>query len=410
MDAFIRRIPKTDLHVHLDGSVRIPTLIDICKSRGVKLPSYSEDGLLDLVFKQRYKDLPDYLQGFAYTIAAMQDAESLERIAYEFAQDNIEEGVRYVEVRFAPQFHVNEQLSIDGVLSAVDAGLKRCAYEFNERPEIKSGEEPPFHYGIIVCAMRAFSEGLSKYFDNFMFSHKYSSPTRIFALASMELVQAAVKIKREMGLPIVGFDLAGAEAGFPAQDHRDAYDYAHKHFLKKTVHAGEAYGPESIFQAITDLYADRIGHGYHLFDKNLIKDKDIDDPGRYVSELAQYIADRRVTIEICLTSNMQTKPYLKNMGDHEFKNMLKSKLSTTICTDNRTVSRTTISNEIKLALQHFPISQRELKNIIIYGFKRSFFSGTYLEKREYVRRIIDFYDKVETEMQPNYDKPKSGKG
>ena len=165
----------------------------------------------------------------------------------------------------------------------------------------------------------------------------------------------------------------------------------------KTVHAGEAYGPESIFQAITDLHADRIGHGTLLLQTDMIADPTIKDREQYVEELTQYIADRRITIEICLTSHMQTNPRLKRLENHPFMGMREHRLSTTFCTDNRTVSNTTVSNEIELAVKHLGLTATELKGSVIYGFKRSFFPGTYLDKRQYVRRIIDYYEALQEE-------------
>lgn len=391
---FIREIPKCDLHVHLDGSLRIKTLIDLAKRGKVKLPSYSEEGMNELVFKEKYKDLPDYLQGFGYSISVMQTPENLERIAYEFAWDNINEGVCYVEVRFAPQFHINKYMNIEGVVTAVAKGLDTAKSEYNSSREVSSGKFPPFEYGIISCAMRAIPVGVSDYFDKFIEVHSNSSSSRVNALASYELVLAMVKM-RDNGLPIVGFDLAGAEAGYPAGEHRDAYALAHKNFFKKTVHAGEAYGAESIFQAITELHADRIGHGYYLFSEEMIKSKLIKDKKEFINRLAQYIADRRITIEVCLTSNIQTNPKIGSLKSHSFKKMLEYKLSTAICTDNRTVSKTTVSKELELAVNNFDLGTKELKNCMIYGMKRSFYPGTYIEKRAYVRHIIDFYESVE---------------
>jgi adenosine deaminase len=161
------------------------------------------------------------------------------------------------------------------------------------------------------------------------------------------------------------------------------------------VHAGEAYGPESIFQAITSLNADRVGHGTYLLEPQMITDPEIADPVRYVEKLSQYIADRRITLEICLTSNLQTNPNMKSLEEHSFKRLRAARLSTTICTDNRTVSNTTVTNEIMLAVKHLELDLYDLKSIIVYGFKRSFMPGTYLEKRAYVRKIIDHYESVE---------------
>jgi adenosine deaminase len=403
--AVIEKLPKTDLHVHLDGSVRLSTLVDLAREYHVQLPSYTDDGLRALVFKDKYQNLGEYLEGFNYTVKVLQSEVALERVAYELAQDNQAEGVRYVEVRFAPQLHVHSHLAIENVVKSVNRGLSRAKDEFNRRREVASGEEPPFEYAIVACALRYFTEGTSEYYDKILHVHRFSSPERVFALASMELAQAAVRMRRQYGLPVTGFDLAGMEAGYPAENHVQAYQHAHKNFLKKTVHAGEAYGPESIFQAITDLHADRIGHGTFLLDESMISDPTIEDKQRYVRDLAQYIADRRITLEICLTSNMQTNPSLARLEDHSFLAMRQARLSTTFCTDNRTVSNTTVSKEISLALKHLALSATDLKRNLIYGFKRSFFPGTYLEKRAYVRRIIDYYEKIEREHPELRDAP-----
>ena len=391
----IQKLPKTDLHVHLDGSVRLSTLIDLAREYHVDLPSYTDDGLKELVFKDKYDNLEEYLSGFQYTVAVMQSEVALERVAYEFAVDNQVEGVRYVEVRFAPQLHVHAHLSMENVLKAVDRGLARAKREFNTRAEVLNGSEPPFEYAMVVCAMRAVTRGMSEYYDHLLSVHRFSKPDRVYAMASMELARAAVHVRREYGIPITGFDLAGPEKGYPAGDHWEAFQYAHENFLMKTVHAGEAYGPESIFQAITDLHADRVGHGTYLMDTSMIKDDEIEDRERYVEDLGQYIADRRVTLEVCLTSNMQTNPALTSLEDHPLKRMRAQRFSTTICTDNRTVSNTTVSREICLAVRHCGLSLKGLKSCLIYGYKRSFFPGSYLEKRAYVRRIIDYYEALE---------------
>ena len=395
---FLTRLPKSDLHVHLDGSVRLSTLIELAKERNVELPSYTEEGLRETVFKDLYGSLAEYLKGFQYTTAVLQDEEALERVAFELAEDNLAEGVRYIEPRFAPQLHINEHEDMKRVMWAVHRGLKRAKDQFNARPEVRGGLEPPFEYGIIACAMRMFTPEFGPYFNQFLDVHRYTPRKRVFAMASLELAQAVVALRNEYGLPVVGFDLAGQENGYPAGDHSEAYQFVHKNFMKKTVHAGEAYGPESIFQAITDLHADRVGHGYHLLSAWLIESAGINDKHGYVRDLAQYIADRRVTIEICLSSNLQTNPMVKSVSDHAFRDMQKLRLSATFCTDNRTVSNTTVTNEISLAVKHFSLTKRDLRHHVIYGFKRSFFPGNYLAKRAYVRRIIDFYEQVESEF------------
>jgi len=391
----LRDLPKSDLHMHLDGSLRLDTLIELSKSYNVELPAYTEEGLREKVFKKTYRDLPEYLQGFHYTTAVLQSESALERVAYELAEDNQAEGVRYIEVRFAPQLHIHSHMNAASVLRSVNRGLRRSRDKFNRRPEVVSGVEPPFEYGIIVCAMRMFDRGFSEYYDDLLRVHRHTPKRRVFAMASMELAQAAVRVRDELGIPIVGFDLAGQEEGYPAEDHREAYQYAHKNFMMKTVHAGEAYGPESIFQAITDLHADRLGHGFYLTDTSMITDPTIRDRDAYVDALVQYIADRRITVEVCLTSNMQTNPSIGDLSNHTFRKMRDRRLSVTFCTDNRLMSNTTVTKELELAMRFSGQDPYLLKHTIIYGFKRSFFPGSYLNKRKYVRRIIDYYDAVE---------------
>lgn len=387
----IRALPKTDLHVHLDGSLRVSTLIELARERKIELPSWTEEGMNALVFKPSYANLGEYLAGFAWTCGVMQDAEALERIAYEFAVDNQEEGVRYVEVRFAPQLHIHAGFTLLDVLKAVQRGMDRAEAEFNAR--LTPGE-PPFHYGLIVCAMRSFNEYFSGYYRQLIEVLPQTRRKNLFGIASMELAKAAVNARDHHGVPVVGFDLAGQEDGFPAIDHQDAYDWCHRRFLHKTVHAGEAYGPESIFQAITSLHADRIGHGLLLFSPESIQDPQIDDREGFCRRLANYMAEARTTIEVCVTSNLQTTPRLQRFEDHPLRKMLDHRMSVTLCTDNRLVSHTSVSQEIRVAVDHLNLDHRELRNVLIHGFKRSFFHGSYAEKRAWVRQVIDYYDAV----------------
>ena len=389
---FIRRIPKTDLHLHLDGSLRIPTLIELAKKQRVKLPSYTEDGLRRLIFKDKYANLPEYLKGFAYTCAVMQTAESLERIACELAEDNLAEGVRYIEVRYAPQLHINERLNMEEVIAAVCRGLSRAQKRHNQSKAVRSGADVPFHFGIIVCALRFIVPQMSPYYRRLFEVMSYASPKQVCMAASMELARAAVDLAHNKGLPVVGFDLAGAEAGYPADDHSAAYQYVHSHFIRKTVHAGEAYGPESIFQAITKCYANRVGHGTWLFAHQLIQNPNIPDPVAYSQYLAEYIASQRITIEVCLTSNAQTLPRMRDLSCHPLRQMLDHDLSVSICTDNRLMSNTSVTDELRVAIDKVKMTPRELRNVVIAGFKGSFFPGTYREKRHFVRQVIDRYE------------------
>ncbi len=391
LDALLVALPKTDLHVHLDGSLRLSTLIELAKERGVALPADTEAGMRAAVFKDHYADLPEYLAGFAWTCAVMQDPAALERVAYEFVQDNFAEGVRYVEVRFAPQLHQHAGIDARQVLRAVNDGLRRAALEINAHVP---AHEPEFRYGIVVCALRTFTEQFSAYYANLLGALSKLPRKRLAGLASLEIAREAVWARDEEGIPVVGFDLAGQEDGFPAIDHQEAYAYAHANFLHKTVHAGEAYGAESIFQAITALHADRVGHGYFLFSPERISDPRITDPAAYVERLAEYIADRRITIEVCITSNLQTNPSIGTVEAHTVRKMLDRRISVAVCTDNRLMSATTVSRELGLAVRHARLTPRELRDIVIHGFKRSFYSGTYAEKRRYVRKVIDQCDGV----------------
>jgi len=395
---FLAAAPKADLHVHLDGSLRLATLIELARERGVALPSADEEGLRETVFKERYANLGEYLRGFAYTCAVLRDAPAIERVAYELAVDSFAEGVRYVEPRFAPQLLITEEMEMPAILRAADRGLRRATAEFNARPDVAGGGAPGYNYGIIVCALRMFRRNFSRYYHHLLDVQAFSPEKASFRVASVEMARAAVRIRDDDGLAIVGFDLAGQEYGYPAHDHAEAYGYAHRHFLNKTVHAGEAYGAESIFEAITDLHTDRVGHGYYLFDPAKIASAAITDPEQYIRHLAEYIADRRITIEVCLTSNEQTNPELTSLADHPVRKMLAARLSTVFCTDNRLVSRTSVTRELTRAVAEVGLDRRQLKDCIIHGFKRSFMPLTYLEKREYVRRVIDYYEALERQF------------
>jgi adenosine deaminase len=400
---FIRKIPKSDLHVHLDGSLRISTLIDLARRADVKLPSYTESGLRKLVFKPKYKDLPDYLNGFQYTCGVLHDPENLSRVAQELAEDNLAEGVRYIEVRFAPQLHTSDKLSTPDVIRAVVRGLEAAKRQHNSSRAVRQGKDVPFHYGLIVCGMRRFGRSMSPYFADLIRIMSHSPRKEIFAAASLELARVAGEMVQKEDLAIVGFDLAGEEAGFPPVDHWKAYHYAHTHFIKKTVHAGEAYGPESIFQAITQCYANRIGHGTFLFADEKIRDPKIRAPKerrRYVENLANYIASQRIGLEVCVTSNLQTTPSIKTIAKHPVRKMIDWGLSVSICTDNRLVSNTTVSREIELVTKHLGLGRRQLRNLVVAGFKGSFFPGSNNERREFVNKVVQRYEQLEREMLP----------
>lgn len=390
---FLFEIPKADLHLHLDGSLRIKTLIELAKKDNIKLPAYTETELRKKVFKSKYNNLPEYLKGFAYTTAVMQKPQNIERIAYELAQDNIKEGVRYIEVRFAPQQHCSKTMTPTDSVRAAYKGLKKAQEEHNKSANVKSAQDVEFNFGLILCAMRSFNKNTSIYYNHLIDTLQHAKEEEIASIASLELARIAVSLKEEK-LPIVGFDLAGKEDGHPAVDHWKAYQYVHEAFIRKTLHAGEAYGPESIFQAITECHANRIGHGTFLFDTDLIKDKKVKNKKQYVEELANYLAGERVGVEVCLTSNLQTLPMIKSVKEHPIKKMIEMGLSLSICTDNRLISNTTLTDEYVLLASNLNLTRKQLRNIVVAGFKGSFFTP-YASKHAFIKKVIDKYNKIE---------------
>lgn len=394
---FLKEIPKTDIHVHLDGSVRISTLIELAIERNITLPSYDEDELRRTVFSGGYDDLDHYLCGFQYTVGVMQDAAAVERIAYEFAVDNYSEGVRYFEVRFAPQLHASitpsDNFNISEVIVSVNNGLERARNEFNKKLVDENRIEPFYEYGIIICAMRAIFPGMSRYYDALFALYVDAESEVVVTLASEILIKNVIKCKSEYKLPIVAIDIAGSESGNKAKNHIKSFDLAHEYLLNKTVHAGEGFGPESISQALRDLHAERIGHGFHLFNEDLLLDpKSKNDPD-YIPRLVKYICDRRICVEVCLTSNLDTMPGLE-LKDHTFKKLLANNFSISLNTDNRLMSNTNTINELKIAIETFHLTPKQLREIVITGVKRSFYHGTYCERRAYVRSILDYYDVI----------------
>ena len=396
-DDFIREMPKSDLHLHLDGSLRLPSLLEMAKVTRTALPSNTVEGMRELVFKDKYNNLGEYLHCFQYTCDVLRDLENLERAAYELAWDNLDEGVNYIEVRFAPQLLTNPDkgVGIDEVMEAVNNGLERAKRQYNGSAEVQEKGKPPFEYGIISCAMRMFTaKGFSPYYTQIFHTMPEFDPMQIIQLAAMDMVKACVRLRDDKGIPVVGVDLAGQESGYPAGKFKDVYRFAHQNFLSKTIHAGEAYGPESVFEAITECFADRIGHGYSLFIPEMIKDERIEDRQTYVSRLASFIADKRIAIEVCLTSNLQTNPEIGSIERHKFKSILDHRIAATLCTDNRLVSNTTVSKEYRLMIDHFDLSMNRLKDIVADGFKKSFFGQDYVIKRTYAKKCMQYFNEV----------------
>src|ERR1700740_1392417 len=305
----LQSLPKVLLHEHLDGVLRPEPIIDLAKNVGYrKLPTPDPEELARWFHQGANQgSLPKYLEGFAHTIAVMQTEEALERGAYEQAEDLSRDGAVYFETRFAPIFHTRKDLTHQQIVSAVLKGLERGRKDFG----ISSG--------LIICAMRNMD-------------------------VSLEMAELAVDF-RERG--VVGFDLAGEEGGYPPKKHVDAFHYIQRENFNITIHAGEGYGKESIWQAIQYCGAHRIGHGTRL-----IEDIAIAEDGKVVKlgDLAQYVLDKRIPLEICLLSNVQTGA-ARSLPEHPFKTFYQEKFRVTLNTDNRLMSDTTMTKEFQAAAE-----------------------------------------------------------
>ena len=324
-------LPKTDLHVHLDGSLRPATIIEIAKKRGIELPSYDVDKLSHLLTVEgKVENLQEYIDKFDMTLSVMQDADSLRRVAFELAEDAAAENIRYMEVRYSPILHQKEGLSLNAIVDAVLEGLREAEKQFDIRT------------GVIICGIRSINPE-----------------------TSLRLAELAVSYKKK---GVVAFDLAGVEYNYPAKDHIKAFYMARNNNINTTLHAGEAYGPASIHQAIHYCGAHRIGHGTRL-----IEDED----------LLNYVCDHRIPLEICLTSNVQTQS-VPSIKKHPFKQYLDKQLRVTLNTDNRLISGTTMTDELWLAAQTFNLSFEKLSKVILNGFKSSFLP--FAEKVKIYRR------------------------
>ena len=329
---FIEKLPKTDLHVHLDGSIRLGTIIELATKQNVKLPTTDPEQLFRLIYAGDVcKSLDDYLKAFDITLSVMQTEESLERAAFELAEDAWNENVRYIEVRYAPMLHCRAGLSLTDVVEAVLRGLRAAKRTYGIR------------YGLILCGIRTMS-----------------------AESSLRMAELAVAFKNR---GVVGFDLAGSEVNNPAREHRAAFQLILDNNINCTAHAGEAYGPDSIAQAIHKCGAHRIGHGTRL---------------RENGELLNYVNDHRIPLEVCVSSNIQTKAAV-GWEAHPVDFYVDYGLRVTVNTDNRTITDTTVSKELWLCHQHYGWTLDRIKEVLIAGFKSSFMP--YREKVDLLRAI-----------------------
>ncbi len=315
----LHRLPKTDLHLHLDGSLRVETVLDLAKERGIKLPSKKPEELRSILeVGLDCESLVEYLRVFDITLPLLQDAEALARSAFELAEDAHRENVLYAEIRYSPLLHRTRGMSMDEVIAAVAKGLQHA----EDRYGIRTGQ--------ILCGIR------------------HLTPED-----SLELAEHAVAWK-DRG--VVGFDLAGAERDYPAKHHREAFYKVLNANVNITIHAGEAFGPASIAQALHYCGAHRIGHGTRL----------LEDP-----DLLQYVNDHRIPLEICPTSNVQTKA-VGSFEDHPLPRFMEEGLRVTINTDNRLISNTDSTNELRTVARVFGFGLEEIVDLVVAGFKSAF--------------------------------------
>ena len=396
-EQLLRRLPKTDLHVHLDGSLRIETLIELARERGVELPSTEPDGLRELVFKEQYRDLAEYLQGFAYTCAVLHDAEALERAAYELARGLPGRGrpLRRGALRAAAP-RAARASTWRAVLAAVDRGLERVRREHAQSDAVAHARRAAVqlrHHLLRDAACSA--AGFSPYYRSLFDVLDRFPATEVFGIGVAGAGARGGRGARAARAP--GGRASTSPAPRPATRRRTTSrptSSRHHHFLKKTVHAGEAYGPESIFQAITKLHADRIGHGTHLYSADLVQT----ERGSASATCASSSSTSPTGGSRSRSASPRTCrpcPSSARVEDHPFGRMMRDRLSVTLCTDNRLVSQHHGDRRSwRARARRSTSARRQLRNVIIYGFKRSFFPGTYREKRAYVRQVIDYYDRV----------------
>ncbi len=314
----LRQLPKAELHCHLDGSVRPATLLDLAREARVQMPKHTPEELAEFMRVDDALTLEDYLRRFDVTVSVMQTEEALERIAYELVEDAAEDGVRYIEVRNAPILNVVQGLNLVQAIEAPLRGLRRAEKDFGIIGRF------------IICALRHFTPE-----------------------DSLEMAQLAVEFRNE---GVVAFDLAGGEKGNSAARHVAAFRYAREHNLAVTVHAGEGDGAESVREAVHVCGANRIGHGTRL----------IEDP-----DLTQYVNDRRIALEVCLTSNVQTK-VADSYETHPLREYFDRGLNVTLNTDNRLMSGTTLTDEYVHAAEHLGFTVDELAGIALNGFESAF--------------------------------------
>lgn len=394
--AYLKEIPKADLHVHLDGSLRLTTFIELAKSAHIKLPSYTEEGLKERLFKKAHPSLNEYLSTFDYTNAVMLMPEHIERAAYELAIDCAADNVYLLEVRFSPQTHISKALpTMRSSLTALNRGLERAAREINNSERVKNGTWPRFVYGITPCCMRSFSPEREVYFAKLIKRNTFASHASRLQIAANEVAEATILAREEDGLTIVGFDIAGEEENWDVRIFEPAFSRIKTHSLHATAHAGEEFGPENIYDAIAILGAERIGHGLHLFDNEKISSQEQKTQEDFIEKLIHLIKTRSVAIEVCPSSNIQTNPTLNgSLTNHVLPKLIGHKIPTVICTDNRLISQTTLTREYEMVARELGLTKEKMIEFALAGFSYSFFPGNAAEKTDYICSVHTVLDKI----------------
>src|SRR5437899_1443020 len=313
----LRRWPKAELHVHLDGCLRPETMLELARAQGVRLPADTPEALTQALSVKGSRSLEEYLSKYEITLSVMQAAEALERIAYEFVRGVAAQHVRYVEVRYSPALH-RPALTLTEAIEAPLAGIKRA--------EAETGTK----VGLIICGIRTLPPAVS-----------------------LELAQAAADY-RSAG--VVAFDLAGAERGHPAADERAAFAHAARHGLACTCHAGEGDGPDSIHEALHACGARRIGHGTRLGE----------DPA-----LLAYVVEHRIPLEMCLSSNVHTRT-VAALAEHPFKRYLDQGVVVTLNTDGRLMDGISLTDEYYLAHAVLGLSRQDLARVVLASCESAF--------------------------------------
>jgi adenosine deaminase len=325
----IRRAPKALLHDHLDGGLRPATILDLAAEIGHELPAATPEGLGEwFVAAADSGSLERYLTTFSHTVAVMQTADALHRVARECALDLAADGVVYAEVRYAPEQHLERGLALPEVVEAVLDGFRAGSAE-------AAAQGTPIRVGTLLTAMR-------------------------HAARSMEIAELSVRY-RDAG--VVGFDIAGAEAGYPPTRHLDAFEYLQRENSHFTIHAGEAFGLPSIWQAIQWCGADRLGHGVRIVD-------DI-GPDNALGRLAAYVRDKRIPLELCPSSNVQTGA-AASIREHPIGLLRDLRFRVTVNTDNRLMSGTSMSREMALLVEAFGYGWAELQWFTVNAMKSAF--------------------------------------